>query len=139
MVMVAPRASRVWMLCAVARLNVYLPGDPVAEAKKAGLNRVHHGRTLHALDAARDEAITRHGWVVVDAVDSDRCAACVVACEKNHDVAAPDWRPQPSRDGVRRRCRFVVLHIEVVKERAASATARSPSPESTVSITSPIL
>jgi Fe-S-cluster-containing dehydrogenase component len=77
--------------------------------------------------------------VVVDAVDSDRCAACVVACEKNHDVAAPDWRPQPSRDGVRRRCRFVVLHIEVVKERAASATARSPSPESTVSITSPIL
>jgi post-segregation antitoxin (ccd killing protein) len=77
----------------VARLNVYLPDDLAAEAKKAGLNlsavtqeavrrsltsrstdswlatlapgasseRVSHDRALAALDAARDEAPTRHG------------------------------------------------------------------------------
>lgn len=80
-------------MCGVARLNVYLPDDLAAEAKKAGLNlsavtqeavrrslamrstdawlaatatttsaeRVPHDRALEALDAARDEAPTRHG------------------------------------------------------------------------------
>jgi post-segregation antitoxin (ccd killing protein) len=80
-------------VCGVTRLNVYLPDDLAAEAKKAGLNlsavtqeavrrslasrstdawlaalttpasaeRVPHDRALAALDAARDEASTRHG------------------------------------------------------------------------------
>lgn len=80
-------------MCGVARLNVYLPDDLAAQAKKAGLNlsavtqeavrrtlaerstdawlatvvttpstgRVPHDRALDALDAARDEAPTRHG------------------------------------------------------------------------------
>lgn len=79
-------------MCVVARLNVYLPDDLAADAKKAGLNlsavtqdavrrslasrstdswlatlvtpapgRVSHDRALEALDAARDEAPTRHG------------------------------------------------------------------------------
>jgi len=81
----------VCILCGVTRLNVYLPDDLAAEAKKAGLNlsavtqeairrslalrstdawletlasptaRVSHDRALAALDAARDEAPTRHG------------------------------------------------------------------------------
>jgi post-segregation antitoxin (ccd killing protein) len=74
-------------------VNVYLPDELAAEAKKAGLNlsavtqeavkrtlaerstdawlatvantfgagRVPHDRVLDALDAARDEAPTRHG------------------------------------------------------------------------------
>ncbi len=84
-------AAYVCMLCGVTRLNVYLPDDLAAEAKKAGLNlsavtqeavrrslalrstdawletlasptaRVSHDRALAALDAARDEAPTRHG------------------------------------------------------------------------------
>lgn len=77
----------------MTRLNVYLPDELAAEAKKAGLNlsavtqeavrrtlaerstdawlaavattpsteRVPHDRALDALDAARDEALTRHG------------------------------------------------------------------------------
>ncbi|MGB3186613.1 MAG: type II toxin-antitoxin system CcdA family antitoxin [Ornithinimicrobium sp.] len=77
----------------MTRLNVYLPTELAAEAKKAGLNlsavtqeavrrtlaerstdawlatvtntpsteRVTHNRALAALDAARDEAPTRHG------------------------------------------------------------------------------
>jgi post-segregation antitoxin (ccd killing protein) len=77
----------------VSRLNVYLPDDLAAEAKKAGLNlsavtqeavrrtlaerstdawlatvgptpsaeRVPHDSALTALDAAREEATTRHG------------------------------------------------------------------------------
>ena len=81
------------MVCVVTRLNVYLPDELAAEAKKAGLNlsavtqeavrrllverstdawlaaiaatasddAVLHDRALHALDAARDEAPTRHG------------------------------------------------------------------------------
>jgi post-segregation antitoxin (ccd killing protein) len=83
----------VCILCVVTRLNVYLPDELAAEAKKAGLNlsavtqeavrrtlaerttdawlatvattssteRVPHDRALDALDAARDEAPTRHG------------------------------------------------------------------------------
>jgi post-segregation antitoxin (ccd killing protein) len=83
----------VCILCVVTRLNVYLPDELAAEAKKAGLNlsavtqeavrrtlaarstdawlasmtetsstgTVHHDRALSALDAARDEAPTRHG------------------------------------------------------------------------------
>ncbi|MGC8514153.1 MAG: type II toxin-antitoxin system CcdA family antitoxin [Acidimicrobiales bacterium] len=83
--------QHVCILCGVTRLNVYLPDDLAAEAKKAGLNlsavtqeavrrslalrstdawletlaspteRVSHDRALAALDAARDEAPTRHG------------------------------------------------------------------------------
>lgn len=81
------------ILCVVTRLNVYLPDELAAEAKKAGLNlsavtqeavrrtlaerstdawlaavakrpsgkRVHHDSALTALDAAREEATTRHG------------------------------------------------------------------------------
>lgn len=81
------------IVCVVTRLNVYLPDELAAEAKKAGLNlsavtqeavrralaehstdawlarvaitasthRVPHERALDALDAARDEAPTRHG------------------------------------------------------------------------------
>lgn len=81
------------IVCGVTRLNVYLPDELAAEAKKAGLNlsavtqeavrrslaarstdawlavlatttksrRVPHERALEALDAARDEAPTRHG------------------------------------------------------------------------------
>lgn len=81
------------IVCVVARLNVYLPDELAAEARKAGLNlsavtqeavrrtlaerstdawlatagtapsaqRVAHDRALDALDAARDEAPTRHG------------------------------------------------------------------------------
>jgi post-segregation antitoxin (ccd killing protein) len=77
----------------VTRVNVYLPDELAAEARKAGLNlsavtqeavrrtlserstdawlatvantfeagRVPHDRALDALDAARDEAPTRHG------------------------------------------------------------------------------
>ncbi|WP_347352693.1 type II toxin-antitoxin system CcdA family antitoxin [Intrasporangium sp.] len=77
----------------MARLNVYLPDDLAAAAKKAGLNlsavtqeavrrvlaerstdawlaavaatasgrAVSHDRALEAMDAARDEAPTRHG------------------------------------------------------------------------------
>lgn len=77
----------------MTRVNVYLPDELAAEAKKAGLNlsavtqeavkrtlaerstdtwlaavattssteRVPHDRALDALDAARDEAPTRHG------------------------------------------------------------------------------
>lgn len=77
----------------MTRLNVYLPDELAAEAKKAGLNlsavtqeavrrtlaerstdawlaavakrpsgkRVHHDSALTALDAAREEATTRHG------------------------------------------------------------------------------
>ncbi|MGL5850450.1 MAG: type II toxin-antitoxin system CcdA family antitoxin [Phycicoccus sp.] len=79
----------------MTRLNVYLPDDLAAEARKAGLNLsavtqdavrrtlaarstdawlaatttasgaparpVSHDRALEALDAARDEAPTRHG------------------------------------------------------------------------------
>lgn len=88
----APR-SPVCIVCVVTRLNVYLPDDLAAEAKKAGLNlsavtqeavrrtlaerstdawlatvastpsaeRVHHDSALTALDAAREEATTRHG------------------------------------------------------------------------------
>jgi post-segregation antitoxin (ccd killing protein) len=80
-------------MCVVTRLNVYLPDELAAEAKKAGLNlsavtqeavrrtlaerstdawlatvdtapsteTVPHDRALDALDAARDEAPTRHG------------------------------------------------------------------------------
>lgn len=79
-------------MCVVTRLNVYLPDELAAAAKKAGLNlsavtqeavrrtlaerttdawlatmatpsteRVPHDRALDALDAARDEAATRHG------------------------------------------------------------------------------
>ncbi len=79
-------------MCGVARLNVYLPDELAADAKKAGLNlsavtqeavrralasratdawlaslassaskQVSHDRALEALDAARDEAQTRHG------------------------------------------------------------------------------
>jgi Post-segregation antitoxin CcdA len=79
-------------VCVVARLNVYLPDELAAQAKRAGLNlsavtqeavrqtlatkstdswlstlptephgAVPHGRALDALDAARDEAPTRHG------------------------------------------------------------------------------
>lgn len=83
----------VCILCGVTRLNVYLPDDLAAEAKKAGLNlsavtqeavrqnlasrstdawlaaltatppseHVPHDRALAALDAAREEAPTRHG------------------------------------------------------------------------------
>jgi len=88
-----PLGQRVCILCVVTRLNVYLPDELAAEAKKAGLNlsavtqeavrrtlaerstdawlatlatpastgRVPHDRALDALDAARDEATTRHG------------------------------------------------------------------------------
>ena len=92
--LLAPRdsgRSQVCIMCGVARLNVYLPDDLAAEAKKAGLNlsavtqeavrrslasrstdawlaalaasaeRVPHDRALEALDAARDEAPTHHG------------------------------------------------------------------------------
>jgi post-segregation antitoxin (ccd killing protein) len=77
----------------VTRLNVYLPDELAAQAKKAGLNlsavtqeavrrtlierstdawlaaiaakasgqTISHVRALEALDAARDEAPTRHG------------------------------------------------------------------------------
>jgi post-segregation antitoxin (ccd killing protein) len=77
----------------VSRVNVYLPDDLAAEAKKAGLNlsavtqeavrrhlasrstdawletlpegdpadRVTHDQAIEALDAAREEAPTRHG------------------------------------------------------------------------------
>lgn len=79
-------------MCGVTRLNIYLPDDLAAEAKKAGLNlsavtreavkrslasrstdawldslrptspeRVPHDHALEALDAARDDAPTRHG------------------------------------------------------------------------------
>lgn len=82
----------VCIVCVVTRLNVYLPDELAAEAKKAGLNLsavtqeavrrtlaelstdawlarvattsttgVLHDRALEALDAARDEAPTRHG------------------------------------------------------------------------------
>jgi post-segregation antitoxin (ccd killing protein) len=83
----------VCILCGVTRLNVYLPDELAAEAKKAGLKLsavtqeavrrtlaerstdswlatvattpatqpVAHDRALDALDAARDEAPTRHG------------------------------------------------------------------------------
>ncbi|WP_425358537.1 type II toxin-antitoxin system CcdA family antitoxin [Acidimicrobium ferrooxidans] len=83
--------AQVCILCGVARVNVYLPDDLAAQARKAGLNlsavtqeavrrslasrstdawlatlaspiaRVSHERALAALDAARDEAPTRHG------------------------------------------------------------------------------
>lgn len=81
------------IVCVVTRLNVYLPDELAAAAKKSGLNlsavtqeavrrtlaarstdswlaavaaaaatrRVTHDRALDALDAARDEAPTRHG------------------------------------------------------------------------------
>lgn len=80
-------------LCGVARLNVYLPDDLAAEAKRAGLNvsavaqeavrrslaarstdhwlvtlekatgsaQVSHEHAMKALDAAQNEASTRHG------------------------------------------------------------------------------
>lgn len=83
----------VCIVCVVTRLNVYLPDELAAEAKKAGLNlsavaqeavrrtlaerstdawlaavavpasdeAISHDRALEALDAARDEASTRHG------------------------------------------------------------------------------
>jgi post-segregation antitoxin (ccd killing protein) len=87
------RPGCVCILCVVTRLNVYLPDELAAAAKKAGLNlsavtqeavrrtlaegstdtwlatvstassseQVPHERALDALDAARDEAPTRHG------------------------------------------------------------------------------
>lgn len=86
------RAACVYIVC-MTRLNVYLPDELAAAAKKAGLNLsavtqeavrrtlaerstddwlasvarppstpgVPHDRALDALDAARDEAPSRHG------------------------------------------------------------------------------
>lgn len=83
--------SSVCMMCGVARLNIYLPDDLAAQAKRADLNvsalareairrrllqdstdswlsslpvasgAVTHDRAMKALDDAREEPPTRHG------------------------------------------------------------------------------